>query len=368
MIDLNVQPTCRISGRQTDVNHFPRVWIVGCLSAFVLMIAGCGGSKSSSSSVARNPVPKVTSMSPYNAPAGSRALTLTVTGSSFISGSVVRWGGSSRTTTYVSGTQLTAQISPSDLSSAGSALVTVFNPTPGGGTSGSLTFAVNSVSPLSILTALLPDAAHNKAYSYTLQASGGITPYSWSVLTGSLPSGLSLASGGLISGTAEAVTDNTRLDFTVQLSDYAYQANTMTKPVSILVRSGSLGRNDSCNTATPVSNGVTRASISPYGDIDVYSFAGTAGNRVTLEIYAQRLTLYGDSSSTDVFLDTFLELLDSSCTRIFYDDDIDSGVIRDSLISGFTLPSTGTYYIRVSDLRGDGRPDFIYDLHLSGAD
>ena len=28
----------------------------------------------------------------------------------------------------------------------------------------------------------------------------------------------------------------------------------------------------------------------------------------------------------------------------------------------------GTYYIRVSDLRGDGRPDFIYDLSLSGAD
>ena len=43
------------------------------------------------------------------------------------------------------------------------------------------------------------------------------------------------------------------------------------------------------------------------------------------------------------------------------------GVIQDLLIEKFTLPSTGTCYIRVSDLRGDGRPDFIYESHLSGA-
>ena len=73
-------------------------------------------------------------------------------------------------------------------------------------------------------------------------------------------------------------------------------------------------------------------------------------------------------AATDVFLDSFLELLDSSCAHLTYDDDISPGVIQDSLISNYTLPNTGTYYIRVSDLRGDGRPDFIYELHLSGAD
>jgi hypothetical protein len=100
----------------------------------------------------------------------------------------------------------------------------------------------------------------------------------------------------------------------------------------------------------------------------VYSFHGTSGNRVTIEIFAQRLTLYPGSTSTDDFLDSFLELLNSSCSDLIYNDDIDPGVNRDSLISNYTLPYTGTYYIRVSDLRGDGRPDFIYDLHLSGAD
>jgi hypothetical protein len=112
---------------------------------------------------------------------------------------------------------------------------------------------------------------------------------------------------------------------------------------------------------------VTRASISPYGDVDVYAFQGTAGSRATIEIYAQRLTLYGDPTSTDVFLDSFLELLNSSCVQLTYNDDISSGIIRDSLIASYTLPYTGTYYVRISDLRADGRPDFIYEMHLSGA-
>ena len=147
--------------------------------------------------------------------------------------------------------------------------------------------------------------------------------------------------------------------------DSSYHPGTATKALNLLVRAGSLGRNETCGTATPISNGVIRASISPYGDVDVYSFQGTAGSLVTIETYAQRLTLYGDPSVTDDFLDTFLELLNSSCVQIDYNDDISSG-LTDSLISGY-LPYTGTYYIRVSDLRGDGRPDFIYDLHLSGA-
>lgn len=293
---------------------------------------------------------------------------LTVYGSNFITDSVVQWGGSGRTTYYASSMQLVASITPTDLSSAGSAAVTVVNPTPGGGTSAAATFSIASVSPLSVLTARMPDAHHNKAYDYTLQASGGIPPYSWSVAAGSLPSGLSLSAGGAISGTPPAVTGDATTSFSVQVSDDAYQPNTLAQALSILVRSGSLGRNDTCGTATPISNGIIRASISPYGDIDVYSFQGTAGKLLTAEIYAHRLTLYGDSSSVDVFLDSFLEILDSGCNQLIYNDDITLGVNVDSLVSNYTLPYTGTYYIRVSDLRGDGRPDFIYELHLSGAD
>jgi hypothetical protein len=137
--------------------------------------------------------------------------------------------------------------------------------------------------------------------------------------------------------------------------------------MSILVRSGDLGRNDSCpSTTSAISNGRIRASISPVGDVDVFSFQGTAGSTITAEITAQRLQLYEGSTTQDVFLDSFLELLDSNCDQIAYNDDITTGVVWDSKIIK-TLPSTGTYYLRVSDLRGDGRPDFIYELKLSGA-
>lgn len=368
MIKLNTKPCSGINVRQTSANCYRRFWAVAYIGALALLIAGCGGSKSSSPPVTLNPLPGATSISPSSAPAGSRAVTLTVVGYGFTAGSIVRWNGASRTTSFVSTTQLTAEIMPSDLLGAGAGMVTVFNPAPGGGTSGSLIFTVNSVSQLSFLTALLPDAAHNKAYAYTLQASGGIPPYTWTITSGSLPSGLNLGSGGEISGTPPSVSGDTTQNFTIRLSDYAYQANTQTKPLSILVRAGGLGRNETCSTATPISNGVTRASISPYGDVDVYSFHGTAGNSVTIEIYAQRLSLYGDSGSVDDYLDSFLELLNSNCLRLYYNDDIDPGNVVDSLILDYTLPATGTYYIRVSDLRGDGRPDFIYELHLSGAD
>ena len=80
-----------------------------------------------------NPVPTLTSISPSSATAGDAAFTLTVNGSSFVNGATVRWNGADRTTTFVSATQLTAAIPASDIAAAGTAQVTVFDPTPGGG-------------------------------------------------------------------------------------------------------------------------------------------------------------------------------------------------------------------------------------------
>ena len=57
---------------------------------------------------------------------------------------MVRWGGSDRTTTYVSATQLTASITASDIATAGAASVTVFNPTLGGGISNMVSFRINA--------------------------------------------------------------------------------------------------------------------------------------------------------------------------------------------------------------------------------
>jgi glucose/arabinose dehydrogenase len=88
-------------------------------------------------------VPAVADMSPTVAIQGDPGLVLTVNGSGFDGGSVVRWNGTDRPTALLCPTRLSATISASDLSTAGTATVTVFNPAPAGGSSSGLTFFVN---------------------------------------------------------------------------------------------------------------------------------------------------------------------------------------------------------------------------------
>jgi hypothetical protein len=256
--------------------------------------------------------------------------------------------------------------------------VTVFNPAPGGGTSSSLGFGITAEAALTFDTSQLPATASGNSYDFLLAASGGVPnpndashPYNWSVTSGNLPAGLILESGtGRIAGTVSGSTSS----FTVLLSDFATPANTATQGLNIQVLP-SLGRNDFCASGsaagtTQISNGTIRASLSPYGDVDVYSFQGTAGHQVTIETFAQRLDLDGNPATRDSQADTILELLNAQCSRITFNDDIVMGDMQDSLIQNFTLPSSpgGLYFIRVRDFRGDGRPDLIYDLSLSGAD
>src|SRR5216683_2703723 len=101
-----------------------------------------------------NPAPALTALNPSSAVAGRQGFTLTATGSNLISGSVLRWNGADRTTTFVSGTQLAASIPASDIAAAGSAQVAVFNPSPGGGTSTALTFAISPTFPARVLERL----------------------------------------------------------------------------------------------------------------------------------------------------------------------------------------------------------------------
>ncbi len=90
-----------------------------------------------------NPVPSLTSISPNTIQAGQAGpITLTVSGSSFVSDSVVDWNGTALATTFGSSTSLTATIPASDLASPGNDSITVINPPAGGGTSTAATFQV----------------------------------------------------------------------------------------------------------------------------------------------------------------------------------------------------------------------------------
>jgi subtilisin family serine protease len=99
-----------------------------------------------------NPSPSLTSMDPPHIRASRPAFTLTLTGTRFNAFSVARWNGADRPTTVVNTTTLEVSIPASDLqlTEGGTAEVTVFTPSPGGGTSTPLTFVIDPPPSLTV--------------------------------------------------------------------------------------------------------------------------------------------------------------------------------------------------------------------------
>jgi hypothetical protein len=88
-------------------------------------------------------------------------------------------------------------------------------------------------SALAITTTTLAQGRVATAYAQTLTATGRLTPYTWSVTSGSLPSGLTLAPAtGAITGTPTAVGTST---FTVQVTDPENPPATATATLSLVV-------------------------------------------------------------------------------------------------------------------------------------
>jgi hypothetical protein len=123
------------------------------------------------------PVPTLTSLTPAPAVAGLPA-TLTINGTGFVSSSVVRWNGANRTTTYVSATQVRINVPASDVASVGTAQLSVFNPSPGGGLSN---LASLDIVPAPVLNVSAASAAHGTQVTVTL--TGGLGgPSAWLAL------------------------------------------------------------------------------------------------------------------------------------------------------------------------------------------
>ena len=85
---------------------------------------------------------------------------------------------------------------------------------------------------LSITTTSLTTGSVNVPYSASLAASGGVPPYAWTITSGSLPTGLTLSTSGLISG---APTAQQTATFTVQVSDSQTPPSTTTANLSLTI-------------------------------------------------------------------------------------------------------------------------------------
>lgn len=117
---------------------------------------------------------------------------LTVLGSGFTSSSVVQWNGSARTTTYVSPSELVAQISAADIATSGTAAVTVEDPTSSVGTTSPQTVTISAASIDA--TAFQINAAHSGTVTFANLLPLPSAP-TWSVDVGGTPSYALIANG-----------------------------------------------------------------------------------------------------------------------------------------------------------------------------
>ncbi|MBI5406211.1 MAG: putative Ig domain-containing protein, partial [Nitrospirae bacterium] len=137
--------------------------------------------------------------------------------------------------------------------------------------------------PLSVTTTALASGTINLAYSQTLVASGGKTPYNWSVIAGTLPTGLSLAGGtGVISGTP---TVTGTWNFTVQAADSG--GRTTGQALSITIYSGLTITTASLSDGTVTAS--YSATLAASGGQSPYTWAITVG------ILPSGLTLNGST-------------------------------------------------------------------------
>lgn len=85
---------------------------------------------------------------------------------------------------------------------------------------------------LAITTTTLPNDLLNTAYSATLQATGGTGTLTWSLASGTLPTGLSLSGAGAITGTPTAAGTSS---FKVQVTDSSTPAQTATQSLTLTI-------------------------------------------------------------------------------------------------------------------------------------
>ncbi len=211
--------------------------------------------------------PTVASISQTSGPAGSSAVTLSVTGANILPCSVVQWvnpsnAKSTLTTTFVSATQLNAAVPAADFLAAGNAQVLVFTPSPGGGTSSAIQFTIlaPTIASLSSSTTASNTTPSCSASGFTLTVNGS-----------------NFVNGSVVdwNGSARATTfaSSTQLTASISAADIAsagsasitvYNSGVISAPASFTISASTL--------AVPA---IT--SISPLG-----ATAGTAGFPVTV--------------------------------------------------------------------------------------
>jgi hypothetical protein len=137
-----------------------------------------------------------------------------------------------------------------------------------------------SSSPLQISTTGLPSGTVRASYAATLSASGGTAPYTWSVSSGDLPTGLTLKSSGAISGVP---TTAGQASFVVQVADSS--SPTKTAKAAMAISIGNSGVSTLQISTTDLPSGSVRSSytatLSASGGTAPYTWSVSSGDLPT---------------------------------------------------------------------------------------
>jgi len=135
------------------------------------------------------------------------------------------------------------------------------------------TFTFNSTiiinpPPFTITTSSLPQGKEGTSYSTNLSASGGTTPYTWGISSGSLPSGLTLSTTtGYISGIPSLGTAGTT-SFTITVTDSSSPQLSAQKSLSIYIEKGAYKATITIGTGLEAGNTTVSVGGVPAGTLD----------------------------------------------------------------------------------------------------
>jgi uncharacterized protein (TIGR03437 family) len=205
--------------------------------------------------------PAMTAIRPATAVAGSGAITVTATGSSFTAGESIQWNGTPLSTTFVSSSQLTGTVPANLLTVAGSATVTV------SGAAGSQTF---TITPAPVVAAISPNTATAGTAAFTLTATG-----------------TNFASGEAIAWNGSAL--NTSFVSATQL--------TATIPASLIATAGT------ANVTVSGATGSQTFTITAAVPVPVINTGGVVpvGSTTPIVSPASWISIYGANFSTAVY-------------------------------------------------------------------
>ncbi|MGE0407326.1 MAG: putative Ig domain-containing protein, partial [Candidatus Korobacteraceae bacterium] len=151
--------------------------------------------------------------------------------------------------------------------------------------------------PLVITSTSVPDTKVGSAYSATMAASGGTTPYSFTLASGSLPAGLALATNGSISGTATA---SGVFNFTLQAKDSAGQNATKVFGMTVAAAPVPLVITSTSVPDTKVGSAYS-ATMAASGGTTPYSFTLASGSLPAGLALATNGSISGTATASGVF-------------------------------------------------------------------